>query len=373
MFNVVIVEDENPILDLMKYVIGQNPQYTILGAFSNPLEALACFPQLRPDVVFLDVEMPKMNGLELAQRMNDLWDHTHIIFTTAYKNYALEAFNVQAFDYILKPVTKMAIERVTERLMKQHRLAIPPERRARHVSIQCFGGFEVRNLNGAPVHWPTRKTEELFAYFLCHPGKEISKWYLADLLWHDMDEERASHNLHNTMYRLKKLLKEQEIDIDIKKVNEGYMLDASNHTYDVLAFERNLHSISEGGRDAAQEENLVSLYKGTLFDRKDYLWKTSHEKKFSKHFTMLINSLIQQDLAKGDWKIAEQRLDQFLNIYPLDEEMNLSLFKIYECSGRQEQIKKLYAKFENAYLLDLGLAPPQEMRDWVLKMTERRR
>ncbi|OAB32030.1 hypothetical protein PMSD_17950 [Paenibacillus macquariensis subsp. defensor] len=130
------------------------------------------------------------------------------------------------------------------------------------------------------------------------------------MLWHDMDEERASHNLHNTMYRLKKLLKEQEIDMDIKKVNEGYMLDASNHTYDVLAFERYLHSISEGGRDAAQEENLVSLYKGTLFDRKDYLWKTPHEKGFSKHFTML------------------------MSIYPLDEEMNLSLFKIYECSGK---------------------------------------
>jgi len=188
----------------------------------------------------------------------------------------------------------------------------------------------------------------------------ISEWFLADLLWHDMDEERASHNLHNTMYRLKKLLKEQEIDMDVKKVNEGYMLDASDHSYDVLEFERYIHSVSKEVRDTAQEEYLVSLYKGTLFDRKDYLWKTSHEKGFSKHYTMLINGLIQQDLHK-----AELRLDQYLSIYPLDEEMNLSLFKIYVCSGRQDQIKKLYTKFENAYLLDMGLDPPQEMREWV--------
>ncbi len=365
MFNVVIVEDEKPILDLMKYVIGHNPHYTILGAFSNPLEALDCFPELGPDVVFLDVEMPKMNGLELAQRMNEMSDHTQIIFTTAYKNYALEAFNVQAFDYILKPVTKMAIERVTERLMKQQRLVTSLEQRVRQASIRCFGGFEVRNRDGIPVHWPTRKTEELFAYFLCHSGIEISKWYLADLLWPDMDEERASHNLHNTMYRLKKLLKEQEIAIDVKKVNEGYMLDASDLTYDVLAFERYLRILPEGGGDAAQEEYLVSLYKGSLFDRKDYLWKVSLEKGFSNHYKMLISSLIQQDLVNEDWKKAELRLDQYLSIYPLDEEMNFSLFKLYEYSGRQEQIKKLYTKFENAYRLDMGLEPSQQMRNWV--------
>lgn len=104
--------------------------------------------------------------------------------------------------------------------------------------IKCFGGFEVRNLRGELVRWTTRKTEELFAYFLYHPGRDISKWHLMDLLWPDMNMERSSHNLHNTMYRLKKTLKEQEIGMDIQKTNEGYTLEPQNLVYDLLEFQQ---------------------------------------------------------------------------------------------------------------------------------------
>lgn len=365
MFHVIIVEDEKPILDLMKNMIGQNPHYTILGAFTHPLEALDSLSRLKPDVAFLDVEMPKMNGLTLAQKINELSEHTKIIFTTAYKDYALEAFHVQAFDYILKPVTKAAIERVTNRLIKQHRPEIPAEQRVRQASIRCFGGLEVRNLKGVPVHWPTRKTEELFAYFLCHPEMEFNKWHLADLLWPDMEEDRASHNLHNTMYRLKKLLKEQEIGMEIRKVNEGYIMDIGNFVYDVLEFERYHESVPERGHDTAQKEHLLSLYKGPLLERKDYLWKASLEKRYIKQYTTMVRGLIQQALAVQDWEKAEQRLEQYLSVYPLDEEMNLSLLQIYENSGRKKQMMKHFVQFESEYRLEMGIEPPQEIRNWV--------
>lgn len=365
MFSVVIVEDEKPILDLMKYIIAQNSHFIILGSFTDPLEALAYLPELRPDVVFLDVEMPRMNGLELGQRVNELSEHTKIIFTTAYKGYAFEAFHVQAFDYILKPVTKDAIERMAERLLKQHRLVIPTEQQVRRASIRCFGQFETRNPAGNPVHWPTRKTEELFAYLLCHPGIEISKWYLADLLWPDMDEVRASHNLHNTMYRLKKLLKEQEIHMEVQKVNEGYLLDISNLVYDVLEFEQYHQSMSKGERDMVQEEHLSSIYKGPLFEHKDYHWKVALEERFSKQCTVLVRGLVQQDSTAQEWSKAEQRLEQYLRVYPMNEEMNLLLLQIYESCGSTEKIVKHYTWFEAVYRLEMGLELSQEMRSCV--------
>lgn len=365
MFNVIIVEDEKPILDLMKYVIGQNPHYTILGTFTHPLEALASLSHLNPDVAFLDVEMPKMNGLELAQKINEMSDYTKIIFTTAHKDYALEAFHVQAFDYILKPVTKTAIERITNRLIKQHVPAFLPEQRVKQTSIRCFGGLEVRNSQGVSVHWPTRKTEELFAYLLCHPGMEFNKWHLADLLWPDMDEDRAIHNLHNTMYRLKKLLKEHEMGVEIQKVNEGYALDIGNLVYDVLEFERNHQSFSERVRDSVKKEHLFSIYKGSLLERKDYLWKASLEERFIKQYTILARSLIQQAMDAEDWDKAEQRVEQYLALYPLNEEMNLFLLQIYENRGRRDQMMKHYVRFKDAYRLEIGVEPSYEIKNWA--------
>ncbi|NOU75034.1 response regulator [Paenibacillus sp. LMG 31458] len=361
MFRVVIVEDEKPILELMKVIIGRNPHCTIVGTFSNPLEAVTSLPELRPDIAFLDVEMPRMNGLELAVKLNEQQGHTKIVFTTAYKEYALEAFQVYAFDYILKPVTPSSIERVTNRLLKLERPAEQTERPIRHASIRCFGGLEVKNPDGVLVRWPTRKTEELLAFFLCHPGKDISKWHLADILWPDMLEDRASHNLHNTIYRLKKLLKEQEIGMDIVKTNEGYMLDPLEVQYDLLEFHRCEPTLLEDMPDAAQAERACSLYRGLLLERKDYLWKPPLEEGYSKQYTSLVRGLVGRDVAAQDWEKAEQKLDLYLSIFPLNEEMNQFLMDVYASSGRRERIAKHYASFEQLYRRELGIEPPKEM------------
>lgn len=365
MFNALIVEDEKPILDLMKYVIGQDPHYTIVGAYTNPLEALAQLPELQVDVAFLDVEMPRMNGLDLAHKINELSSQTKIVFTTAYKQYALDAFNVYAFHYILKPVTPMAIERVTNRLVDQFGHVKRSSKKETKASIQCFGGFEVRNTEGSIVRWRTKKTEELFAYFLCHPGRNISKWHLVDLLWGEMDEERATHNLHTTVYRLKKILKEQELGMDISKTSEGYMLEPRDQSYDIWAFNQFHFSVAKDQLEIEQAEKLYHLYKGSLLDQKDYLWKTAMEEKYAKQYTMLVQQLIEHDLSQKDWQKAEQRVDTYLAMYPLQEKMNQVLLEIYARNQQRGKIAKHYEKFATLYRQEVGMEPPEEMRKWV--------
>ncbi|MFF0827714.1 response regulator [Brevibacillus sp. NPDC003359] len=365
MIKVMIVEDEKPILDLMKHVIGQNDNYTIVGAFTHPLEALACLPDLCPDVAFLDVEMPKMNGLELGAKMNELSEHTKIVFTTAYKKYALDAFKVYAFDYILKPVTPAAIERVTDRLVKQLQITPPINQSEKSVSIQCFGGLDVRNSAGEVVRWPTRKSEELFAYFLCHPKQDINKWHLTDLLWPEMDEDRATHNLHNTMYRLKKIMKEQELGIDIQKTNDGYMFHPTDQNYDVWAFQQYDFSFSQKLQSTIAAEALCAMYKGPLLDRKDYLWKAPLEEAYRKKYTSLVSKLVELDLASQEWQKGLRKLEDYLSIYPLHEEMNIALMDIYARCDQKQNIIRHYAKFEKAYRLELEMDPPRQIRNWV--------
>lgn len=366
MFSVVIVEDEKPILELMKVVVGRNPHCRIIGAFHNPLEALEKLPELQPDIAFLDVEMPRLSGLELAQRLNGCCEGTRIVFTTAYKEYALEAFRVFAFDYILKPVMPAAIERITTRLLKESGragtvtpLAPVPVRKA---AILCFGGFEVRSPEGELVRWPTRKTEELFAYLLCWPDQDISKWKLMDLLWPDMNEERAIHNLHNTVYRLKKLIKEQDIGMDVVKTGDGYLLKTQNTSYDLLEFLLSMPgpgSIKQA--EAERLEALFALYRGPLLGHKDYMWKVQLEESCGKQYRAMGCQLAERYMEQGDWSKAEQRLLTGLSHYPLEEELHLLLLETYAAAGKRERLARHFNLFEMQYRKEMGMEVPVEI------------
>lgn len=100
----VIVDDEPNGIDFLKYSIEKHcPEVFIASAFNLPLEALEKIPLIKPDILFVDVEMPRLNGFELVEKLSHLIG-MHIIFTTAYNEFALKAFRVSATDYLLKPI-----------------------------------------------------------------------------------------------------------------------------------------------------------------------------------------------------------------------------------------------------------------------------
>ncbi|WP_166240934.1 response regulator [Paenibacillus turpanensis] len=361
MFSVVIVEDEKPILELMKVIVGRSPHCRIIASFSNPQEALEQLPELQPDIAFLDIEMPKLSGLELARKLNECCEGTRIVFTTAYKDYALEAFQVFAFDYLLKPVMPDAIDRITSRLLKEAARADVSVTPSRKVSIRCFGSFEVRGAEGELVRWPTRKTEELFAYLLCWPNQDISKWKLVDMLWPELDEQRAVHNLHNNVYRLKKLLKEQEIGMGVIRTVDGYMLNTMNVTYDLQEFQDNLPVQGELERSETERlEALCAMYSGPLLGHKDYMWKVQLEENCSKQYRAAGGRLAEQYMAGREWDKAEQRLMSCLSLFPLDEELHLLLLRVLAATGKKEQIARHFSLFVEQHRRELGMEVPVE-------------
>lgn len=122
----VIVDDETNGIDFLKYTIEKYcPQVKVAATFSLPLEALESIPSIKPDILFIDVEMPRLNGFELVEKLSHL--NMHIIFITAYNEFALKAFRVSATDYLLKPVDpeelKQSIQKVTAHI-KEDNIAV---------------------------------------------------------------------------------------------------------------------------------------------------------------------------------------------------------------------------------------------------------
>ncbi len=111
MIKAIIVDDEILSINKLKHVLTPFEDITVAGCFADPCDALEKAPGLLPQLVFLDIEMPDMNGLALAEKMAERLPGAEIVFATAHDEYALNAFEVAAVDYLLKPVTK---ERIAE-------------------------------------------------------------------------------------------------------------------------------------------------------------------------------------------------------------------------------------------------------------------
>ena len=102
-FKAVIVDDELSGIEVLEYALKRHcPEIEIMQTFSSSVDALEKIPNIAPDVLFVDVEMPQLNGFELVEQLASL--NMQVIFTTAYNEFALKAFRVSALDYLLKPV-----------------------------------------------------------------------------------------------------------------------------------------------------------------------------------------------------------------------------------------------------------------------------
>jgi two-component system LytT family response regulator/two-component system response regulator LytT len=115
----VIVDDEQLARDELGYLLGQLGGVEVIAQAGNGIEAVATIERTQPDLVFLDVQMPGLTGFEVARRLLDRQSAVHIIFVTAYDQHAIEAFEVNAVDYILKPVDAARLDIALDRARRR--------------------------------------------------------------------------------------------------------------------------------------------------------------------------------------------------------------------------------------------------------------
>jgi len=109
-----VLDDEPIAIDRLRHLLGAHPHVVVVGAQSDPAAALLSIRAAQPDVLFLDIEMPSMSGFELLEKLGTPQPLT--VFTTAYEQYALDAFKVNSIDYLLKPIERADLARALAKL-----------------------------------------------------------------------------------------------------------------------------------------------------------------------------------------------------------------------------------------------------------------
>ncbi|MDO6433936.1 LytTR family DNA-binding domain-containing protein [Flavitalea sp. BT771] len=119
--NAIIVDDNfNSLQNLRQKLAEFCPDIKVLAVTQSPEEAITLLRQLHPDVLFLDIEMPRMNGFRMLDELDE-YDFD-VVFTTAYNHYAIDAIRISAFDYLTKPIAIKDLQQAVERLIATHDL-----------------------------------------------------------------------------------------------------------------------------------------------------------------------------------------------------------------------------------------------------------
>ena len=195
---VLIVDDEISAIEVLekrlREVLGEG--VTIFTA-RNGKDALEIVRDKHVEVMFLDVEMPGTNGLEIARQSKELYPKTNVILCTAYEKYALQAWDLFISGYIVKPATPEDIRKALDHLRT------PVENR---LVVRCFGNFEVFCRNEI-VEFKRSGAKELLAYLIDRRGSSVNSGELCAMLRNDAeDPELKKANLRKYVMELKKTL-----------------------------------------------------------------------------------------------------------------------------------------------------------------------
>lgn len=195
-------------------------------SFTNPIKVVES--NINFDLAFLDIEMPGLNGIQLAKKLKSINPKIKIIFVTAYYNYVLDAYRVHASGYITKPVNENKIKVEIDEL--DNVINLKSEKK---LQVKCFGNFEVFH-NGNPVKFSYQKSKEVFAYLIDREGSLINVNELNAVLW---EEDHKSY-LRNLIADIKQTLKSIDCeDIFIKKFN-GYSIDVNKIDCDAYEYKK---------------------------------------------------------------------------------------------------------------------------------------
>jgi two-component SAPR family response regulator len=366
---VVIIDDEQLAIDVLEMLLNKIKGIEIVGKYTDPQIALLELPQLDIEVAFIDMEMGELHGLELAEIIQSKFTNAlEVVFVTAYPEFALDAFEVSAIDYLLKPVNQERLSKTIVKLEKrlainyQHQQKLDLEKQ--DLFVQAMGNFHLLDTRGNKVKWRTRKVKELFIILWHHRDKGIHRSELIASLWPEITEDRAVTLLHTTVYQLRKMLKGIDFENPVILRNEYYVFNFYvNSDLDLL--KKILRSSS---RNASTIKDVLELYHGDYLEVDNYDWASSRQEKMRGLFLEYLGEFVLNERASGNYPhLVETCLKKMVKLEPYKEQYVYLLLDYY---GQKRDLQKmviLFQEIKKKWIKELGVDIPKEIQDLYVK------
>lgn len=366
---VILIDDEKAMHLIMKRMLAKTSvKVEIAGSFTETETAFSYLMNHDVDLVFLDISMPRETGLELAERLREVGREIKIVFLTSHKEYALPAFDVYAFDYIVKPVVLERLQKTLQRafaeLRKEHLRQGEWAAPLNETRFNCLGVIDIQSTQGIRAKWKSSKSAELFGYLLMHKGRLISRARLIEELFGDMPQKNAEVYLNTTVYQLRKVLDPFGLRENLHSDSNHYALSLSEVSVDLVSFEEGCRKMSVVDETNLEEAiALEQLYAGDLFGDHAFAWAWNEIERLSLLYTSFTQRLCMALLNKGETNAAIRLLMKLVSRNELDEQSFMLLMKAYALQENKEVLTRQYRQYEDTLHREIGIKPSREAAD----------
>lgn len=369
---VILVDDEPLALQYLERQLSKLDHLPIevVGKYSDASEGRQEILSREVDIVFLDISLPELSGIELAEQLLERKPYLCIVFVTGYHEYAVHAFELNAVDYIVKPLQMDRLAKTMKRL--QERIAMRGEEQPvqkRPLKMTMFRQVMIEH----PEHegqytllqWRTTKAQELFIYLLQHRGQLVRKSVLIDLLWPEFDMDKAYPQLYTAIYHIRKSLDSFNGRLQISNTTEGYVLNMEDIQLDVEIWEEWLAASPAISHQLIDKHiEILNLYTGDYLQEYDYWWAESERQRYKRMWLGLSYSL-------AEWYFDHNRMEEAIFSYssitkqhPLEERAYYSLMQIYASLNNGAQVHMQYSQMSQILREEMNVEPSPYITEW---------
>ncbi|HEY4599752.1 MAG TPA: response regulator [Cerasibacillus sp.] len=371
----MLVDDEQLALDFLKRYIEKTPEFNIeiVGTYTNPIAAKKAILENDIDVLFLDIHLPEINGIQLADELLEKKPELIIVFVTAYNEFAVEAFELNAIDYLVKPVQfdrfKETLARLNEKVeWKAQQSQIIQTEDNLQVNLLGHLSFTLPSRKNETIHFRTKKTQELFLYLFHHRNELVSKHLLIELLWDELEPSKAFAQLYTAIYHIRKALTPYNYYFQIKSKTEGYILKTKNITLDYINWENRLKQLLElNEKTIDQYLEVMELYTGSYLQDYHYCWAEPVRFHYEQVWIKYALEIARYYNLRYELEEARTWYYSICQHNSLIDEAHFELMKIYAKQEKHALVHQQYQTFEKTLKAELNISPEDYIVEWYKK------
>lgn len=369
MLNIVIVDDEDLAVERMVCILEDFNDDLKISGFTDYKKALNYIINNNVDIAFLDIEMPEVTGIQLAEQFIDIIPSIEIVFVTAHNHYALEAFKTYAIGYLLKPVDDADVRKQINHIYRKKQEKEKPNI-AQKIKVLSFGQFiciygdEITE----PIRWRTSKAEELIAFLIYHKGYQVERDVIIEALWAEMDLEQAVKNFHATCYYIRNALKRYQMGQLIVRLQGRYAINMEIIDSDYIKFIELVNQTKIEKSNIELFEKASNLYKGQFMEGRDYEWLVNERSIVENEWMLLNINLVKAYGEKNRFDDAIVKLKRMVYVSPFNEEIHEMIINYFLAKGDIKKASEHYEKYSELFLAEFGEVPELHIKGKVEKL-----
>lgn len=363
----ILVDDEPLALRFLESQLNKLNDIEVIGKFTyldlNKEEKLVN----DTDIVFLDIEMPEVNGLELAEQLLQVKPELIIIFVTAFNEYAAEAFDLNALDYLLKPVDKDRLAKTIARIESnkpEKTKQVQFEYNILNVKLCNDLSFQIEDNEHKHIKWRTTRAKDLFLYLLHNKGQTNHKATLVELFWSDLPEDSGYSQLYTAVYHIRKTIQLFNDHFSLNSLHESYILEVKDVVIDVVEWEEKIKNLSDINDTNIDEwEKTMQIYSEHFLKEYNIDWIQAERFRLEKIWVKAAFQIADYYKNINQIEKAEKWYLKITHFIPEEENAHLQLMKIYESLGLGLLIDHQFNTLDKISK-DLEFETGSQVNDW---------